>query len=161
MTNTRATLRPEWTSTHQCTNVDGWCTDRIPFSIPVPSQVHFFCLPFLSPDLSFFWNFIFSLPPSQFFLFPLSQRSVFFLGNFIFSPPPTQFLFFSCFWNFSRPPTYPTPPPPSIYLPTCHSTFLPINTLNRYLPNPTYMATPTYIVATPIELQQLTMMRKE
>jgi hypothetical protein len=44
----------EWTSTHQRTNVDGWCTDRILFSIPAPSQVHSFCLPFLSPDLSFF-----------------------------------------------------------------------------------------------------------
>jgi hypothetical protein len=39
---------PEWTSTHQCINLDGWCTDRTLFSIPVPSQVHFFCLPFLS-----------------------------------------------------------------------------------------------------------------
>jgi hypothetical protein len=54
---------PEWTSTHQCTNVDGWCTDRILFSIPVPSQVDLFCLPFLIPDqplsqfFFFFWNF--------------------------------------------------------------------------------------------------------
>ncbi len=40
----------------------------------------------------------------------------------------------------SSPPTY---PPPSIYLPT--------NTLGRYLPNPTYMATPTYLVGIPID----------
>jgi len=58
------------------TNVDGWCTDGILFSIHVSSsQVYFFSLPFLSPDLSFlFWNFIFSWPP-------------------------TQFLFSFCFWN--------------------------------------------------------------
>jgi hypothetical protein len=57
----------EWTSTHQCTNVDGWCTDRILFSIHVPSHVDFFSLPFLSPDLSFFCNFIFSPPPTHFY----------------------------------------------------------------------------------------------
>jgi hypothetical protein len=43
--------------------------------------------------------------------------------------------------------------PPSIYLLTCLSTFLPTNTLSRYLPNPTYMATPTYMVAIPINPQ--------
>jgi hypothetical protein len=124
--------------------------------------------------------------------------------NFIFSLPPTEFFFFFfCFWNFSRPPTYyptplspsnllayvfklkldsspstyspinlkcvtlisthlctPPPPPQSIYLPTCPSTFLPTNTLRRYLPNPTYMATPTYMVATPINLEWLTTMKK-
>jgi hypothetical protein len=26
--------RPEWTSTHQCTNVDGWCTHRHTFFVP-------------------------------------------------------------------------------------------------------------------------------
>jgi hypothetical protein len=50
---------------------------------------------------------------------------------------------------------YPHSPthPPSI--------FLPINTLGRYLPNPTYMATPTYLVDTPIDPQQSKTMRKE
>jgi hypothetical protein len=43
--------------------------------------------------------------------------------------------------------------PRSIYIPTFPSTFLPINTLSRYLPNPTYMATPTYTVATLIDTQ--------
>ncbi len=81
---------PQWTSTHQCPNVDGWCTDRILFSIPVPSQVHFFSLPFLSPDLI----------------------SVFFFLGTLFSPrPQPSFFFFCCFWNFSRPPTYYPPPP--------------------------------------------------
>ncbi len=41
---------------------------------------------------------------------------------------------------------------PSIYL----STYLPF-----YLPNATYMATPTYFVATPIDPKQLIMMRKK
>jgi hypothetical protein len=46
----------------------------------------------------------------------------------------------------------PTPPPiQSIYIPTCPSTFLLTNILSRYLPNPTYMATPTYVVASPID----------
>jgi hypothetical protein len=45
--------------------------------------------------------------------------------------------------------------------PTCPSIVLPTNTLSRYLPNPTYMATPTYMVAIPIDPQQSTMMRKE
>jgi hypothetical protein len=61
-----------------------------------------------------------------------------------------------CYFHL-HPPTH----PPSIYLPTCPSTFLPTNTLSRYLPNLTHMATPTYMVATPIDLQHLTMMRKE
>jgi hypothetical protein len=50
----------------------------------------------------------------------------------------------------SSPPTYPLP---SVYLPT--------NILGRYLPNPTYMATHTYLVGTPIDLQWSKMMRKE
>ncbi len=74
---------PEWTSTHQCTNVDGWCTDRILFSIPVPSLVDFFSLPFLSPDLSFFFGTLFSpRPPSSFFFF-----FVFAFETFPFHPP--------------------------------------------------------------------------
>ncbi len=46
-----------------CTNVDGWCTDRILFSIPVPSQANFFCLPFLRPDLSNFLQLYFLPAP--------------------------------------------------------------------------------------------------
>ncbi len=38
---------------------------------------------------------------------------------------------------------------------------LPTNTLSRYLSNPTYMATPTYMVATPIDPQQLTTIKKK
>jgi hypothetical protein len=63
----------EAASTHQCTNVDGWCTDRILFSLPLPSQLHFF------------------------FLCPFSAlTSVFFFGTF-FHPAPTQFLSSSSF----------------------------------------------------------------
>jgi hypothetical protein len=53
-------------------HVDGRCTDRILFSIPVPSQVEFFSLPFLSPDLSFFFLQLYFLPapyPDSFFFF--------------------------------------------------------------------------------------------
>ncbi len=106
--------RPEWTSTHQCTNVDGWCTDRIPFSIPVPSQVHFFCLPVLSPDQpwsQFSFANLFSPRPLPSFFFPLI--SVFF--GTLFSPRPLLgffSFFFFCFWNFSHPlpPTVPHQP---------------------------------------------------
>jgi len=52
-------------------------------------------------------------------------------------------------YSHPHPPTH----PPSI--------FLPINTLGRYLPNPTYMATPTCMVDTPIDPQQSKTMRKE
>jgi hypothetical protein len=47
----------------------------------------------------------------------------------------------------SSPPTY----SPLTYLSTCPSTFLPINTLSKYLPDLAYMVTPTYMVATPID----------
>jgi len=68
---------------HQLGWMDGWCTDRILFSIHVPFQVEFFCLSFLSPDLSFFfWEFYF-LP----------------------APHPVSF-FFTSFWNISYPPNY-------------------------------------------------------
>ncbi len=72
---------PECTSTHQCTNLDGWCIDRILFSIPVPSQVEFFL-------------FASSQPWSQFVFWEL-----------YFLPVPHPILFFLCFWKFSHPPT--------------------------------------------------------
>ncbi len=77
------------------------------------------------------------------FLSLCHPRLMFFLCPFL-SPD------LSFFWAFE---TFPAHPPthPSIYLPTCPSTFLPINTLSRYLPNFTYMATPTNMVATPID----------
>ncbi len=158
-----STEGPEWTSTHQWTNVDGWCTDRILFSIPVPSQVDIFCLPFLSPDLSFFLIELYFLPAPH---------------------PVSFFLFLFCFWNFSHPPTYYPPlfptdlltyifklkvySSPSTYspinfkcatlipthLPTPHLFFLPTNTIGRYLPNPTYLTKPTYLVGTPIDSQR-------
>ncbi len=53
-------------------HMDGWCTNRILCSIPMPSQVEVFFLPFLSLDLSFFFVTLFS-PYSllNFFFFPL------------------------------------------------------------------------------------------
>jgi hypothetical protein len=46
--------------------------------------------------------------------------------------------------------------------PSTHpTTNLPTNTLSRYLPNPTYITTPIYMVATTIDPKQSTTMRKE
>jgi len=45
--------------------------------------------------------------------------------------------------------------------PTHPTTNLPTNTLSKYLSNPTYMATTTYMVATIIDPQQSTTMKKE
>jgi hypothetical protein len=47
----------------------------------------------------------------------------------------------------SSPLTYPLP----IYLPTCPSTFLLTSLLGRYLPSPTYLVAPTYMIVTPID----------
>ncbi len=99
--------------------------------------------------------------------------------------PNFLFLFF-CFWNFFHTSTfYPTPPlAPNCPLPTYSSIYLklkvdfspftysPINLkcvifisthLPTYqqVPNPTYMATPTCMVATPINPQWSTTIRKE
>jgi hypothetical protein len=93
------------------------------------------------------------------------------------------------FLNFSHPPITPTAPHrPThlcikiknrvfpIYLLTykfkiCYShshphthpvsIFLPTNTLGRYLPNPSYMVTPIYLVETPIDPQRSKTMRKK
>jgi hypothetical protein len=40
-------------------------------------------------------------------------------------------------------------------------TDLPTNTLSKYLPNPTYMTAPTYMVAIAIDPYRSTTMRKE
>jgi hypothetical protein len=40
---------------------------------------------------------------------------------------------------------------PSVYLPTCPFTFLFTKPLGRYLPNPTYKASSTYLVTIPID----------
>jgi hypothetical protein len=106
-----------------------------------------------------------------------------------FLPAPQPISFFSFFFAFetfpTQPPTVPYRPTHlyiwiksrvfPIYLltykfkmwyshphpPTCLTTDLPINILSRYLPNPTYMATPTYTVPTAIDPQWSTTMRKE
>jgi len=140
-------LGPEWTSTHQWTNVDGWCTDRIVFSIPVPSQVHGFCLPVLSPDQ------------------PWSQ--VLFATLFSHHLAPVFFFFF-CFLDFSHPLTH--YPPLSLTdlltyifdlkVDSSPFTYSPINLKCATLIL-TYMATPTYMVVTKIDPHQATTMRKE
>ncbi len=81
---------PEWTSTYQCTNVDGWCTDRILFPCAIPG-----------------WLFLFALsqPWSQCFL------------QLYFRPAPQPVSFFFAFETFLTPPPHCPPPTYSpIYL---------------------------------------------
>jgi hypothetical protein len=98
----------------------------------------------------------------------------------LFSPRPAPSFFFFSFE------TFPTHRPTHLYIwiksrlfpiyllthkfqmcyfhphpPTRPTTDVPTNTLNRYLWNPTYMATPTYMVATVLDPQWSTTMRKE
>jgi len=92
----------------------------------------------------------------SFFFYPfLDLISFFFGGNFIFSLPPPQSSFGFFLQNF---PPLPSPTyshllltHPSIYLPTCPFTFLFTKPLGRYLPNPTYKASSTYLVTIPID----------
>jgi hypothetical protein len=79
---------------NQHSPVDGWCTDRIFFSIPVPSQVDFFCLPFLSPDLRFFLQLYFFLPAPFPVFFPPDLYFFFFGTLFSPAPHPVSFFFF-------------------------------------------------------------------
>jgi hypothetical protein len=125
----------------------------------------------ISPDLSFFFAALFSPCPLPSFF---SLDHCFFFWNFIFSLPPTQFLFFFLPLKLFPPTDLLPPLSPTDLLtytvkmcyshphpPNRPSIVLPTNTLSRYLPKPAYMATPTYMVAIPIDLQQSTMMRKE
>jgi hypothetical protein len=62
---------PEWTSTHQCTNVDGCCTDGCTFfDSPCPwanqggeLKLTFFFSSFPQPRLILFFELFFSSPP--------------------------------------------------------------------------------------------------
>jgi hypothetical protein len=150
--------------------MDGWCTDRILFSIPVPSEIDFFSLPFLSPDLSLFLQLYFlPAPPPGIFLFfafktfpthqpPLSPTNpltyIFKLKGRLFPIYLPTYKLKMCY-SHPHPPTH----PPSIYLP--------IYILGRYLQNATYMVTPTYHPGwhsnrpSPIDPQRLKTMKKE
>ncbi len=128
MTSPSSNTGVEWTSTHQCTNVDGSCTDKFIFSIPAPSQVEFFCLPFLSPDLNFSLQLYFLPTPFPVF-FPWS---LFFFFGTLFSPRPPPGFFFKIF--FETFPTHPPTAPPLTYSPifklkvdSSASTYSPIN----------------------------------
>jgi hypothetical protein len=136
-------------------------------------------LPFLGPDqpwYQFFFGSLFSPCPSSSFFFFFSWLLKLFPSTHLLPPlSPTDLLtYISKLKVHSSPSTYSPinlkcatlilthlPTPPSIYLPTRFSTFLPTNTLHRYLPNPTYMVTPTYPVAIPINPQWWTTMKKE
>jgi len=145
-------LWPEWTSTHQCTKWMDGALDRILFSIPVPSQVDFFLFALSQPLISvfFFWNFIFSQPPTQFLFFVLLLK--------LFLPthplPPTVphrptpqyiwitsrlFLIYLLTYKFKMCYSHPHPP-------TRPSTVLPTNTLSRcYQTPPTWLHLPTWL----------------
>ncbi len=95
--------QPKWTTTHQYTTMDGWCTNRILYFLSMcHPKLTFFPCTFSTLIIVFFCNFIFSLPPSQFFSFDFS----FFFLEFYFLLAPHLVSFFFCFWNFSHPPTY-------------------------------------------------------
>ncbi len=119
----------EWTKTHQCTNMDGWCIDRIFFSILVPSQIDFFFCAFSTLILIYlFWQLYFSLPPTQFF-----SLCFIFGGALYFLPTCTQIIII--FWNFSLPPTHYPPLSPTnlltyifeLKVDSSPSTYSPIN----------------------------------
>jgi len=144
------------------------------------SWLFFFALSQLALISIFFCNFIFSPPLSQFFL-----------ELYFFPHPHPILFYFITFETFpTHPPIAPTTIPSDLFtyifklkvdsspftyspinfkcftfisthLPNPLSIYLPTNTLSRYVPNPTYMVTPTYMVATPIDPQWLTTMRKE
>ncbi len=114
--------RPEWTGTHQFTNVDGWCTFFVPpctwVNLGGELKLTFFIFPFLSPGWFFLGTF-FSLSPHT--CPGLTYLPTFRLLAYVPWHPPS--------------PTYlPTCPPthPSIYLPTHLPTF-PSNYLPMYL----------------------------
>ncbi len=132
--------------------VDGWCTDRILFSIPVPSQLDFFLFALSQPLISvfFFWNFIFSQPPTQ-FLFSVLLLKLFLPTHLL---PPTVphrptpqyiwitsrlFLIYLLTYKFKMCYSHPHPP-------TRPSTVLPTNTLSRcYQTPPTWLHLPTWL----------------
>jgi len=126
----------------------------------LPSLFFFMYTVFL---FSFFLNFLkrnWSALISIFFATLFSPRAP---PGFVFSHPPTYspiYLIesrllliyqvtdkFKMWYSHPHPPTHP-------------STFLPTNTLSRYLPNPTYMTALTCMIATPLNPQWAIMMRK-
>ncbi len=124
----------------------------------IPGWLFRFALsqPILSPDLSFFLQLYFLPAPH-----PVSVFLFFLLKLFppTYYPPlsPTDLLTYIYklkvdSYPFTFSPIYlkcatiiPTHLPTPIFLPT--------NALGRYLSNPTYMVTPTYLVSIPIDPQ--------
>jgi hypothetical protein len=116
--------RPEWTSTHQCTIVDAWCSDGCTFFLSLP-------LPGLTKVANSNWLFFtffsqvgFSLR-TFFFLTPHACPGLTYLPTFRLLayapwPPPSPI------YLLTYPPTH-----PSIYLlihlPTFSSTYLPMH----------------------------------
>jgi len=99
---------PEWTRTHQCTNVDGWCTDGCTFFVPLCHWANqggelklTFFFPFPQPKLVF-------LGGTSFFLTPHARPGLTYLPTYI------DYL-----------PMHPGLPPPPIYLPAQLPTHLP------------------------------------
>ncbi len=104
-------------------------------------------------------------PRFTFFICPFSALISVFFNNFIFSPPTTKFLF--SFPLETSPPPLPPPPSPTDLLTymfkqkvnSSQSTYSPINKKCVTL-SPTYMTTPTYLVAIPVGPKQPKTRRK-
>ncbi len=124
---------------HPSTLVHWWVLVH-PLSLYHP-RLTFFPLPFLSPDLSFYRNFIFSPPLSQYPPPPPQCPLLTYIFKLKVDSSPSTYSPINLKWLLSSSPIY-----LSTYLPF----YFLINSLSRYLPNPTYMATPTYLIVTPI-----------
>jgi hypothetical protein len=114
-------LGPEWTNTHQCTNVDGWCTHGCTFFIPPCPWANqggklklTFFFPSLSPSWFLFWELFFSSPPTPAQVSPIYLHLDYCLCTTASSLPPPTYL-----------PTY-----PPIYLPSHQPIYLCTCTLN-------------------------------
>ncbi len=106
-----ANFWPEWTSTHQCTNVDGWCTDGCTFFVPP--------CPCLTKVTNSSWPFFF-----------LSWALVGFFWELFFSSPHTPAQASPTYLHLDYLPMHPglLPPPPTYlhaHLPTHLSTYTP------------------------------------
>ncbi len=97
----------------------------------------------------FFFSLLKPFPPTYYF--PLSSTD---LLTYMFELKVVSHPIYLPTYKFKMCYSHPHPP-------TRPTTDLPTNTLRRYLPNPTYMATPTYMVAIAIDPQLSITMRKE
>jgi len=90
---------PKWSSTHQSTNVDGWCTDGCTFFVPPcpwanqggELKLTFFSS-FAQPRLIFFWELFFSSTPTPAQVSPTSLHLDYLHMHLGLLPPPPTYL---------------------------------------------------------------------